>query len=114
MSDEQRTKNQVSYIFSKEVILKDLLQQGVISDLEFARYDEMLYDRYQLDAETGIPRPASPSISEQPEQPCAGKEWRHLCTPGDRLRLLRLASSGVSLLIDPVIFSNTSTLGDSA
>lgn len=74
MSDERRTKNQVSYIFSKEVILKDLLQQGVISDLEFARYDEMLYDRYQLDAETGIPRPASPSISEQPEQPCTGKE----------------------------------------
>lgn len=74
MSDERRTKNQVSYIFSKEVILKDLLQQVVISDLEFARYDEMLYDRYQLDAETGIPRPASPSISEQPEQACAGKE----------------------------------------
>lgn len=74
MSDEQRTKNQVSYIFSKEVILKDLLHQGVISDLEFARYDEMLYDRYQLDAETGIPRPASPSISEQPEQPFVGKE----------------------------------------
>ena len=64
MSDERRTKNQVSYIFSKEVILKDLLHQGVISDLEFARYDEKLYDRYQLDAETGIPCPASPSISE--------------------------------------------------
>lgn len=50
------------------------MHQGVISDLEFAWYDEMLYDRYQLDAETGIPRPASPSISEQPEQPFAGKE----------------------------------------
>lgn len=73
MSDERRTKNQISYIFSKEVILKDLLQQGVISDSEFARYDEMLYDRYQLDAETGIPRSVSPSISE-PEQPFAGKE----------------------------------------
>ena len=61
MNDERRTKNQVSYIFSKEVILKDLLHQGVISDLEFARYDEMLYDRYQLDAETGIPYPSSRS-----------------------------------------------------
>lgn len=58
MNEEQRTKNQVSYIFSKEVILKDLLQQGIISDLEFNRYDEMLYNRYQLDANTGIPQPA--------------------------------------------------------
>ena len=72
MSNERRTKNQVSYIFSKEVILKDLLQQGAISDLEFARYDEMLYDRYQLDAKTGIPRPASPYPSSR-SSPVLGK-----------------------------------------
>lgn len=65
MNQEQRTKNQVSYIFSKEVILKGLLQQGIISDLEFARYDEMLYDRYQLDADSGIPRPLT--LINQPQ-----------------------------------------------
>ncbi len=78
MSEEQRVKNQVSYIFSKEVILKDLLQQGVISDLEFARYDEMLYDRYQLHAESGIPRPTSPSESHQMESVLAGKEAAYI------------------------------------
>ncbi len=74
MSEEQRTKNQVSYIFSKEVILRDLLQQGIISDLEFARYDEMLYDRYHLNTDMGIPRPAVPLVSDQPQPPFSSKE----------------------------------------
>lgn len=59
MDMEQRARNQVSYVFSKEVILKKLLQEGVISDLEFKRYNQLLYDRYQMDASTGIPRPIS-------------------------------------------------------
>ena len=50
MSAEEMAKNQVSYIFSKEVILKNLLQEGLISDLEYERYDQLLYDRYQMDA----------------------------------------------------------------
>ena len=53
MSVEEMVKNQVSYIFSKEVILKNLLQEGLISDLEYERYDQLLYDRYQMDAEIG-------------------------------------------------------------
>ncbi|WP_353889177.1 SHOCT domain-containing protein, partial [Bacteroides acidifaciens] len=40
----------VSNFFSKEVILKNLLQEGLISDLEYERYDQLLYDRYQMDA----------------------------------------------------------------
>lgn len=74
MSEEQRTKNQVSYVFSKEVILKELLQQGTISDLEFERYDEMLYNRYQLDGDMGIPRPASLAVPNQLESPHASEE----------------------------------------
>lgn len=50
MDAEQKTRNHVSYIFSKETILKKLLQDGIISDSEFKRYDQMLYDRYQMDA----------------------------------------------------------------
>ena len=59
MSAEEMAKNQVSYIFSKEVILKNLLQEGLISDLEYERYDQLLYDRYQRAPATG-PRPGSP------------------------------------------------------
>lgn len=68
MDAEQKTKNQVSYVFSKEVILKNLLEEGLISDLEFERYDQMLYDRYQMDATTGIPRPNSLTIPDGTEQ----------------------------------------------
>ena len=46
MDAEQTTQNHVSYIFSKEVILKGLLEQGTISESDFERYDQMLYDRY--------------------------------------------------------------------
>jgi len=67
MAAEQKVRNQVSYVFSKEVILKKLIQQGIISNLEFERYDQMLYDRYQMDAGTGIPRPESLPTSEQSE-----------------------------------------------
>lgn len=74
MSEEQRTKNQVSYVFSKEVILKELLQQGIISDLEFERYDEMLYNRYQMDGDMGIPRPASLAVPDRLESPHASEE----------------------------------------
>ena len=59
MDAEQKTRNHVSYIFSKETILKELLRDGIISDSEFERYDQMLYDRYQMDASTGCPRPVS-------------------------------------------------------
>lgn len=65
MSAEEMAKNQVSYIFSKEVILKILLQEGLISDLEYERYDQLLYDRYQMDAATGIPRPNSLAVLEE-------------------------------------------------
>lgn len=59
MDAEQKTRNHVSYIFSKETILRELLREGIISDSEFERYDQMLYDRYQMDASTGCPRPVS-------------------------------------------------------
>ncbi len=68
MDAEQKARNQVSYVFSKEVILKNLLQEGLISDLEFERYDQMLYDRYQMDATTGIPHPNSLAVSDETEQ----------------------------------------------
>ena len=45
MDAGQTTQNHVSYIFSKEVILKGLLEQGTISESDFERYDQMLYDR---------------------------------------------------------------------
>lgn len=64
MDAEQKTRNQVSYVFSKEMILKKLLQEGIISDLEFERYDQMLYDRYQMDASTGCPRPMNWSATQ--------------------------------------------------
>ena len=44
MDAEKVTKNHVSYIYSKEIILKNLLQQGIISNQDFDRYDQMLYD----------------------------------------------------------------------
>lgn len=68
MNAEEMVKNQVSYIFSKEVILKNLLQEGLISDLEYERYEQLLYDRYQMDAATGIPRPNSLVASKELEQ----------------------------------------------
>lgn len=80
MNAEQKAKNQVSYVFSKDVILKNLLQEGLISDLEFERYNQMLYDRYQMDATTGIPRPNSLMISDETEQ-------LHAKTPVDYISL---------------------------
>ena len=57
MDVEKSTRNHVSYVFSKEVILKDLLQQGIISQEEFERYDQLLYDRYHLEENLSVPRP---------------------------------------------------------
>ncbi len=57
MDVEKSTRNHVSYVFSREVILKDLLQQGIISQTEFERYDQLLYDRYHLDEDLVVPRP---------------------------------------------------------
>ena len=57
MDANQTTKNHVSYIFSKEVILKGLLEQGAISESDFERYDQLLYDRYHISAALGLPRP---------------------------------------------------------
>ena len=57
MDANQTTKNHVSYIFSKEVILKGLLEQGAISESDFERYDQLPYDRYHISAALGLPRP---------------------------------------------------------
>lgn len=68
MDTEQKTRNHVSYVFSKEMILKKLLREGIISDSEFEWYDQMLYDRYQMDASTGCPRPVSLSAVQDNEK----------------------------------------------
>ena len=64
MDAVQKTQNHVSYIFSKEVILKNLKEQGVISDSDFERYNQMLYDRYHIDIDLGMPRPIAESRSD--------------------------------------------------
>ena len=65
MDAEKVTKNHVSYIYSKEIILKNLLQQGIISNQDFDRYDQMLYDRYHMDSSLGISRPVISSQSAE-------------------------------------------------
>ena len=65
MDAEKMTKNHVSYIYSKEIILKNLLQQGIISNQDFDRYDQMLYDRYHMDSSLGISRPIISSQSAE-------------------------------------------------
>ena len=65
MDAEKVTKNHVSYIYSKEIILKNLLQQGIISNQDFDRYDQMLYDRYHMDSSLGISRPIISSQSTE-------------------------------------------------
>ena len=65
MDAEKVTKNHVSYIYSKEIILKNLLQQGIISNQDFDRYDQMLYDRYHMDSCLGISRPIISSQSAE-------------------------------------------------
>ena len=65
MDAEKVTKNHVSYIYSKEIILKNLLQQGISSNQDFDRYDQMLYDRYHMDSSLGISRPIISSQSAE-------------------------------------------------
>ena len=65
MDAEKVTKNHVTYIYSKEIILKNLLQQGIISNQDFERYDQMLYDRYHMDSSLGISRPIISSQSAE-------------------------------------------------
>ena len=65
MDAEKVTKNHVSYIYSKEIILKNLLQQGIISNQDFDRYDQMLYYRYHMDSSLGISRPIISSQSAE-------------------------------------------------
>lgn len=65
MDAEKVTKNHVTYIYSKEIILKNLLQQGIISNQDFDRYDQMLYDRYHMDSSLGISRPIISSQSAE-------------------------------------------------
>ena len=65
MDAEKVTKNHDSYIYSKEIILKNLLQQGIISNQDFDRYDQMLYDRYHMDSCLGISRPIISSQSAE-------------------------------------------------
>lgn len=64
MDSSKTTQNYVSYIYSKEVILKSLLEKGIITDDAFSRYDQILYDRYHIDASLGIPRPIIKEISK--------------------------------------------------
>ncbi len=64
MDVNKKTQNHVSYIFSKEVILKSLLEKGIISSDAFARYDQILYDRYHIDASLGVPRPIAKEVPE--------------------------------------------------
>lgn len=64
MDVNKTTQNHVSYIYSREVILKSLLEKGIITDEAFSRYDQILYDRYHIDASLGAPRPI---IQEVPE-----------------------------------------------
>lgn len=61
------TQSHVSYVFSKNVILKGLLEQGTISRADFDRYDQMLYDRYHIDSSLQIPRPIVPDIATDVE-----------------------------------------------
>ena len=67
MDKQTVTKNQTSYLFSKEVILKGLLESGVITDVDFQRYDLLLYDRYHIDGSLRIPRPIIQNPSTAPE-----------------------------------------------
>ena len=60
MDKQAVTKNQASYLFSKEVILKQLLESGIITDADFQRYDQMLYDRYHINGSLKILRPIAP------------------------------------------------------
>lgn len=64
MDTASTTKDHVSYVYSKEVILKRLLENGQITGTEFERYDRLLYDRYHIDARLGVPRP----IADTPDQ----------------------------------------------
>lgn len=51
------TKDHISYLYSKEVILTRLLETGQITRAEFERYDRLLYDRYHIDGKLDVPRP---------------------------------------------------------
>ena len=67
MDTVSTTKDQVSYVYSKEVILKRLLENGQITGAEFERYDRLLYDRYHIDERLGVPRPI-PSAPDHPDE----------------------------------------------
>lgn len=57
MNNGNKTKNHVSYLFSKEVILKDLLEKGVITQIDYDRYDQLLFDRYNISENMKVIRP---------------------------------------------------------
>lgn len=57
MDTASTTKDHVSYVYSREVILKRLLETEQITRTEFERYNRLLYDRYHIDGQLGVPRP---------------------------------------------------------
>ena len=73
MDQEATTKNQVSYVFSREVILKELLENGIITEAEYQRYDQILYDRYHIDGQLKLARPVAKDVVPENSQTVVGK-----------------------------------------
>ena len=73
MDQEATTKNQVSYVFSREVILKELLENGIITEADYQRYDQILYDRYHIDGQLKLARPVVKDVVPESSQTVVGK-----------------------------------------
>lgn len=73
MDQETTTKNQVSYVFSRDVILKELLENGVITEWDYQRYDQILYDRYHIDGQLKLVRPVVKEVVPENVQAVVGK-----------------------------------------
>ena len=73
MDQEATTKNQVSYVFSREVILKELLENGIITEADYQRYDQILYDRYHIDGQLKLARPVVKDVVPENSQTVVGK-----------------------------------------
>lgn len=73
MDQETTTKNQVSYVFSRDVILKELLENGVITEGDYQRYDQILYDRYHIDGQLKLVRPVVKEVVPANPQAVVGK-----------------------------------------
>lgn len=73
MDQKATTKNQVSYVFSREVILKELLENGIITEADYQRYDQILYDRYHIDGQLKLARPVVKDVVPENSQTVVGK-----------------------------------------